>query len=115
MTTSSQYTVNLIEDNLQDPVARKNFSRIKIFLRDAPLLKAGFVFKEIQVGAAGVPLEFKHNLKFVPKDLIITSVIPSTAVVSFVYENFDDMFIRYSATAPCTIRCFVGTYGDGEV
>lgn len=115
MTTSAPYTVNLLENTIEDPAARENFSRIKIFLRDTPLVKSGFVFKELTANTAGVTLDFKHNLKYIPKDVILTSVNPSTAVATFEYESFDATFIRYSVTAPCVIRCFVGTYEDGIV
>lgn len=116
MTTSAPYTVDLLENRVEDPNARENFSRIKIFLRDKPILKAGFVFKEIQADTAGVYLKFKHNLKFIPKDVLMTSVIPSASVVNWAYESFDDTFVTFSVTvAPCTIRAFFGTYQDGVV
>lgn len=114
MTTTPDYSVKLIENTIQDQAALENFKRIKIFLRDLPIIKAGFVFREIVVNSPGSNLKFKHNLKFVPKDIIMTSVTGSFPV-TWVYDAFDADFVVYSVASPCTIRVFIGTYGDGVV
>lgn len=104
--------INLIENQVKDPVAQENFKRIKIFLRDQVLLKSGFFFRTFTVPSTYlVDFPYKHNLDFIPKDLIVTSVT-NGATLTWHYEAFNRDNIFLTASAPTTIRVLLGSYKD---
>lgn len=59
---------------------------------------------------------FKHNLNFVPKDVIILSSNPSTVSVSFIYESssWDSTNVVLTTDGAVTIRAFIGRYRSDE-
>jgi len=102
--------INLLESNIDEPNVLENFKRIKTFLRDTVLLKTGFVFRTFTI-PAGVMVSYKHNLNFIPRDVILTSAT-NAAVVTWHYEKFDRDNIYLTVSAPTTIRAFLGLYKD---
>lgn len=107
-----QGDINLLENNIQDPNAQENFRRIKIYIRDAPLLKTAFYFRTIDVPAGFTTnFKFRHNLDFVPKDILL-SATTNDATVTWHFEKFDKAYIVLSTSAPTTIRAFLGAYKD---
>jgi len=67
-------------------------------------------FKVIKVLATVTDYKIKHNLRYVPKDVIVMSVIPSNTTYSFTYEKFDKNNIVLSTDRACEIRALIGTY-----
>lgn len=103
--------MDLILRDIEDPNARENFSRLKKFLEGKTFLKGTFKFFEIEVPAAVTNRRFKHNLGFLPKDVIVTSQIGAGAV-TVNYSLFDMDFIDFTTTGAVTFRCFIGTYRE---
>jgi hypothetical protein len=97
---------------IEDVYIRDNFKRLQDALNAEPLLKTGFKFYEITVTAAATNREFKHNLTFIPKDVILTSVSNGESV-TFTYSSFDVDNIVFTVTGACTFRAFIGTYPGG--
>lgn len=106
--------INLIENSIQDPAALENFKRIKVFLRDENVIKTGFVFRTFEVPAALISnFKFKHNLNFVPRDVIVSSIL-NDATITWHFNNFDKDYIYLSTSAATTLRVFLGTYKDNN-
>lgn len=100
----------LLENTVQDPAAQENFRRIKVFLRDAAVLNAGFVYRTFEIPNTS-EYAYKHNLTFVPKD-IITTAISNDASVVWHFNKFDKNYVYLTASAPAQIRVFFGAYKD---
>jgi hypothetical protein len=90
-----------------DRFLRDNFLRIKTAFEAQPLMDGYWKFFEVEILAPGTDIPFKHNLGYLPKDIIFTSVTKA-AVVTFNYEKFDQNFIYFTSDAPCKIRFFAG-------
>lgn len=104
--------INLLENQIQDPNAQENFRRIKGFLRDESLLKTGFFFRTFSIPASGlVDFRFAHNLTFIPKDVLVSSIL-NDATVTWHYEKFDRTYVYLTASAATTLRVFFGAYKD---
>lgn len=104
--------LDLILKEIQDDYVRENFTRIRRFLEGKTFLKGTFKFFELEVTAAVTNQRHKHNLGFVPKDVIITSQIGAGAL-TINYSRFDIDFIDFTTTGAVAFRGFVGTYREG--
>lgn len=103
---------NLFKKEIQDPKIQENFRRIEEFITKSPLLKSDLKFFEVETVSAVANLRFKHNLGYLPKDLIQLSVRPSSVVVTWNYDLFDRDFIDLSTTGAASVRFFLGTYNE---
>lgn len=107
-----QGDIHLFENTIEDPYVLENFKRLKIFLRDNALFKFGFIYKTFEIPAGlTTNFKFKHNLNFVPKDLITTAV-SNNAVLTWHFDTFDKDFVYLDASAPCSVRVLLGSYKD---
>lgn len=95
---------------VQDPIARENFKGLVEFLMKIPILRGAFEFREFTFSSAGT-FAPKHGLTFIPKDLIVTSVIGS-GTVAWDYGSFNRDTLAVTTTGPCTVRAFVGAYSE---
>jgi len=100
---------------------RENFESIEEYVRDEVIGRADWKHFEITIDGAYTssdPFVYKHNLLFIPKDFLITSVKAldgesSAGTVTILYDNIDSDFIKLSCTSPgATIRMFVGSFND---
>lgn len=101
----------LIQRNTQDPVAQENFNRLENFINNEAILRTGFEFASIRIGSAVTNFRYRHNLGFLVKDVIVTSVIGPGAV-TFNYDKFDSQFLDITTTGACVIRAFLGSYAE---
>lgn len=104
-------------NSILDEIVRKNFQRLKdFFSQETPLL--GFRHFEITFTQAVNNLKFPHNLGFLPKDVLLTSIIGAGSVI-FNYNLFTstemDITVTGSVTSavPTTVRFFAGTNSGG--
>lgn len=97
---------------IPDDYARENFKRIDRFLNETSLLKGQWKFFEITILGAVTNLKYKHLFKFIPKDVIQTSLTGAGAL-TWNYSRFDRDYLDLTTTAACVIRCFVGSYDEG--
>lgn len=97
--------------DIKDAVARENFQKIQEEFRDFPLPQGKWKFFEVSLTQTVTNFKFKHNLGFMPKDIIQTSQIGSGSL-TFNYALFDKNFIDLSTTGPVTVRFFAGAYSE---
>ena len=90
-------------------ILKRVFEKIENYNNSIPNLE-NFKFFEIVETGIVVAKELKHNLNFIPKDVIILSTNPSTISVTFIPENFNKTTIQYTTTGACTVRCLVGSF-----
>ena len=100
--------LDLILRGILDSVIRENFQKIQDFLNQLPLLAGDFRFFETAV-PPGARMPIKHGLSFVPKDIILTSIVGDQNVY-FNYMDFDQTNIYVTSEGYCTLRFFAGSY-----
>lgn len=101
--------LDLLNKEVQDPYVRENFRRIKDSLEAEQILGGYFKFFEQEITQVGVKVPIKHNLSFIPQDIIILSIEGSRSIY-FNYENFDKDNLYVTLTKPCRIRFLAGNY-----
>jgi hypothetical protein len=105
--------IRLLVKEIKDIYIQQNFDMLNKFLGDMALTSAKFQFLELTFTEAQAHLRLPHKRGFVPKDVIQTS-LKGTGVVTWHYELFDREFLDISATGPCVVRAFVGSYQEGS-
>lgn len=103
---------NLLIKEIQDLYLRQNFTQlVNYFANQNQLLN--FSFYELNITAATTSNQtMAHSLGIVPKDLIVCQAT-GTGSVQFLFGLFTSTSITYTATGPCRVRFFLGTYfGD---
>lgn len=101
--------LDLILKDIKDLIVRENFFRIKRQLEDQTILAGFWKFYEIDLPNAGTLIPIKHNLNFIPKDIISLSVVGNYNYY-FNYNEFDSQFIYVTTSGPCIIRFLAGAY-----
>lgn len=83
--------INLNLSRISDQYTRENFTNLDQTLNKDPYLKGQFKLITDKVTGNNTGAKFKHNLKFIPKDAILTSAIWSGAigVLTFRNDRFD--------------------------
>ena len=95
---------------IKDADVGKSLELIESFLNANPFLKGQFKFYQIVIPAAVTNYRFSHNLGFVPKDVLVTSVVGSSPTWN--YTLFDDVSLAITVAGSSTIRAFIGRYGE---
>jgi hypothetical protein len=103
--------LDLLNKEINDPYVRENFVRLKRELEAQQILGGYFIFFEKDLTSVGVKVPIKHNLSFVPQDIIVLSVEGSRSIY-FNYEDFDSTNLYVTLTKPCRIRFLAGNYKD---
>jgi hypothetical protein len=73
------------------------------------ILRGNWSFRTITVEGSGTH-SFKHNLGFIPSDVILLSY--NGAAPTFNYSSFDKDNISLTTSGDSTIRCFLGKYAE---
>jgi hypothetical protein len=95
---------------MEDEKVRESLQWMYEYIIAQPLLNGKFEFLTVTVTSAVTDLAVPHNLPFVPKDIILTSV-SNSATVTFKYDSFTSSTITLTTSAACTVRFFGGSYG----
>lgn len=103
--------LDLLNKEIEDAYIRENFVRIKRELEAQQILSGFWRFFEVDVTQTGVNIPLKHNLSFVPRDIILLSK-EGDQNLYFNYENFDNTNIYVTTTGPCRVRFLAGRYED---
>lgn len=105
----------LLLSQVTDGASQENFSRLQAFLRDFPLFKGSFQFRELTFISPSYPASVvvPHRLGFLPKDVLVTSVRGGT--LTWMYEDFTQSNIVATVSAATTVRAFFGTYAEGRL
>jgi len=101
--------LDLILKDIQDPQARENFDRLVKFVGKQQILDGEWNFYEIDIPNAKEGLSFKHNLSFVPKDVIILNSVGDQNF-RLRYNEFTKDNLYLDAAGPVTLRLLVGRY-----
>lgn len=103
-----QSNPTLITKEIQDLYVRKNFEALsQYFGKENQLL--GFEFNEVVFTETTANLKVAHQTGVIPRDIVVTQITGS-GDVTFNLGLFDESTIDISASGPCRIRFFVGTY-----
>ena len=102
--------MELLIREMTDEYVRENFQRVKAYLQTEKQL-AGFKFFEIVIPSSVTNFKFKHNLGFVPKDVLQTS-LRGTGTLTWNYDHFTRDFLDITTTGACTVRAFIGTHQE---
>lgn len=101
--------LKLYVTQIEDQFVQENFKRIQQFTRDEPLVNGNFKFFKITVPGAFTGRRFKHNLGFVPQDVLFLSATNGVIPV-WKYDKFDVDFIEFDTSGATVIRAFIGKY-----
>lgn len=108
--------LELILREIKEKHTRENFSRIKRAITEETILQGNWELYEAVIPKSMSGFEFKHNLDFVPYDIIHLSAIGDQN-----YQFRNELFTRdniiIDADGPVTLRFLAGRYreyGDGE-
>lgn len=109
--------IKLFLAEITDRYVLENFRKLDAYLRGEPFRKGRFKFVEMALAcdtATGYPgvAEKSHGLGFQPQDVILISVTPDTVTVSPKYDSFTNTHVHFLISAACTIRAYVGRYGE---
>lgn len=106
--------LKLLINDLKDYHEKENFRRIQDGFNQNPLTKGSFKFFAATFGlpTSTYPLTttLVHNLGFLPKDVLQTSVIGGT--LTWNYSAFTDKLISVTVSAQTTARFFLGRYEE---
>jgi hypothetical protein len=104
-------SIDLILKDVVDPYVRENFSRLARYIENQTILAGNWKFYLIEVKSAVLNQEFRHNLTFVPKDIILLS-LDGNKNVDFRFDLFTKEHIIFSTQGPAVMRLLVGSYPD---
>ncbi len=99
----------LLRQEIQDLYVQENFKRIMDYGNANPLDRSSFSFLSIEIPGAVTNFKFKHNLGFVPLDVIIMHN-SNNAAITLNYSKFDSNDLDITASGATQLRCLVGRY-----
>lgn len=97
-------------DKISDIGVRDNFAAIQEEFK-SPIYNFKFQFFELNFTAAVTNYRFKHNMPFLPKDVIVTSQ-KGAGVATFNYSLFDKDYLDITTTDAVKIRFLVGNFNN---
>jgi hypothetical protein len=96
---------------IQDRAIRDVLKAVENFLNLQSLLRGEWTYIEFNFETEKTNFKLRHNLGFIPRDFIQTYV--SGAGTLFInWHNTDREYIDVSATGPCVVRGFLGSYSE---
>lgn len=101
-----------LEKLADQPYVQDFFKTLQNAVNSEPILTTGFKFFQITVPSAATNQVYPHNLRFIPKDILLT-FITEGASVTWHTNDFTDSNLYFTTTGACTIRAFIGTYSGG--
>ncbi len=107
--------LKLFTAEITDEHVRKNFEKLQDADRVDPFGKGNFKFLEYVVVTGGTfpkTITIPHGLRFQPIDVIQLSTRPYTVTINWHYDAFTRTSLVFDVSAACTIRAYVGRYGE---
>jgi hypothetical protein len=101
--------IDLLDHNIEDPVVRENFEKLRNFLNDRQLISSTVKILEVQVKNPSSDYAIIHGLGFKPKDVIITGVSKGTATVN--HSSTTNTQLSINVSDESTVRLLVGSFG----
>jgi hypothetical protein len=100
--------ITLLIKEVADQFVQENFKRLRDFINRNNLIQSEMQFFEVAFTGAKTNFKFKHNLKYLPKDVIVLSVSKS-ASCTFNFDLFTDDYIDMTVSGATTVRFLAGT------
>lgn len=96
---------------IKDPVVREFLNKLITDLQSESILRGEWKFFELEFEAAVTNHRLPHQLKFVPTDVIQTS-LTGAGTFTWNYDKFSNIYLDITTTGACKVRAFVGRYKD---
>ena len=103
--------LDLILREIEETHTRENFSRLKRILTEQAILQGDWKLYEINLPTAVTGHKLKHNLKFIPYDIIQLSAVGDQNY-QFRHELFTRTNMIIDADGPVVLRFLAGRYKD---
>ena len=103
--------INLRIEEISDAATRENFQRLVDAFKSHTFLKGNWRFVEITFTSAVTNYRYPHGFKFIPEDVIQTSV-KGAGSVTWNYSLFSRTHLDITTTDACVVRAFVGSYRE---
>lgn len=102
--------VELIFQEIEDPVIRENFKRLSDFLTQNTPLRT-FKFFEIDIPTPQTNVAVAHGLPYVPLDIVVISAIGNQKYY-FLNQFFNAANLYITTSGPVRLRFLAGRYTD---
>lgn len=99
----------LLRKEVKDEFSQENFKRIQDYFTGLALDRCNLEFFEVEYAGAVTAAPHPHQLKFIPKDVILLHNLTNTSV-TFLYDQFDRTNIYITTGAATTLRFLLGRY-----
>lgn len=106
--------IRLFLKEVADTYIRSNFERLQTEFRTFPIYQGKFKFMEIELTEAVANFRIRHNLGFLPKDVIQTSLVGAGSL-TWNYTLFTKEELDLTTSGACKVRLFVGSYEEGSL
>lgn len=101
--------IDLILKDIEDKWVKENFSRISRFVRDQTILDGRFKFFQVDLPRAFSRAALKHNLSFVPRDIIpLSAEGDQNFYYHFGESDRDNIYVTNDG--PVILRFLAGLY-----
>lgn len=105
--------LDLRTDSIVDEATRDSMQGVEEYLQGQVILQGEWKFYELNFNSAVSNFKYAHGFKFVPTDIIVTSIQGDQRVL-FNNENFNFKDLDISVSGPVKIRFFAGRYEDSR-
>lgn len=95
-------------DAVEDKAVRQALQWFVDYIVGSPVLGADFQFFDMSFESAVTALSVRHNLPFIPQDIIQTYVSGPTINVTWLYDQFTDKDIFLTTDGACRVRFLAG-------
>jgi hypothetical protein len=106
--------IRLFINEVPEGFVRQNFKALVDYFRRNVWDRAGFQFFEYTFTKAVTGFDVPHKLNYRPKDILQLSVTGG-AVVTWNFDDFDRTYVNITTDKACTVRAFIGSYGEENI
>jgi hypothetical protein len=99
--------VFLDSEQIGDPLAREALEKISEVLNASPLLTGNLKVFEFDVTNTSTTIKIRHRFSFAPTDVWV-SWVTNNATISIKYDEIDETFLAFTASAACKVRLIAG-------
>ena len=100
-------------EQIEDVWVREGMQYLYERLLAEAIISSRFSFFEYTFDGAVSDIQVRHNLGYIPKDIIVTGVNPQAGAFTYKAELSTTSTITVSTSAACVVRLFMGNYTDG--
>ena len=100
-------------EQIEDVWVREGIQYLYERLLAEVIVKSSFSFFEYTFTDAVTDEQVRHNLGFIPKDIIVSGVNPQSGAFTYKAELSTTSTLTVSTSGACVVRLFMGNYTDG--